>query len=295
MVPFMAKSGLGRGLGALIGSNTLSSPQPIPEKGERVQDISANQIVPSPYQPRKVFSDEKIEEMAQSIQKQGIIQPLIVRKVDGKFELIAGERRWRASQKAGLSHVPVIVRSASDREVLELALIENLQRADLSPIEEAEGYALLIQSFKASQEEIAARVGKPRATIANAVRLLSLPDEIKKWIGTGQLSVGHGKVILSLARSSDQLKVAHRVIKDHLTVRQTEKLVQSLEESSPKSKKSGKSGATSADWRDLEQRIQRKLGTRVQLHGNGETGRIELQYFSADELHRLLGLLGVLE
>jgi ParB family chromosome partitioning protein len=290
----MAKQGLGRGLSALLGDNALSSPQPIAEKGERVQLIARAQIVPSPYQPRKHFKPEQITELATSIKEQGIIQPLIVRPVEGKYELIAGERRWRAAEAAGLATVPVIVRSASDREVLELALVENLQRADLNPLEEAEAYALLIHQFKLTQEQVAERVGRSRVSIANAVRLLSLPAELQGWVQNGQLSVGHAKVLLGLDTKEEQLKTAELVVRDHLTVRQTEKLVESLQTTRPRStKKTSSKTVTEAAWTDLEKRLQQSVGTRVRISGSAETGKIEIQYFNADDLERLLKLLGV--
>jgi ParB family chromosome partitioning protein len=265
----MATKGLGRGLGALIGGSALVSPQPIEEKGERIQSLPLARVVPSPYQPRKAFREEQLAELVDSIKERGIIQPLIVRQVGDKFELIAGERRWRAAQKVGLKEVPSIVRSASDREVLELALVENLQRADLSPIEEAEAYALLINQFKLTQEQVAQRVGKGRVAVANAVRLLSLADKIRGWVGSGQLSVGHAKVILGIASHEEQILVAERVLKDHLTVRQTEKLVESLRpKSSGKMRKAGPVPVTEAAWLDLEKRLQRAVGTKVHLHGS---------------------------
>src|SRR5258708_1471662 len=194
----MAKSGLGRGLGALLGDQPLTAPQPIVEKGERVEQIALTDISPSPFQPRKHFSEEQLGELVDSTRKQGIIQPLIGRYVARGYQLIAGERRWRAAQQAGLKNAPVIVRSASDREVLELALVENLQRADLDPLEEAEAYSLLIDQFKLTQEEVAQRVGKNRASVANAIRLLALPESIREWIREKKISVGHAKVILGI-------------------------------------------------------------------------------------------------
>jgi ParB family chromosome partitioning protein len=294
----MAGKGLGRGLGALIGGNPLASPQPAAERGETVQKVPLDQVVPSPFQPRKVFHPEQLTELVESIREKGIIQPLIVRPVGGKFELIAGERRWRASQQVGLSHVPVIIRPVGDREVLELALIENLQRADLNPIEEAEGYSLLMEQFRLTQEQVARRVGKSRANVANALRLLGLADEVRGWVSQGRLSVGHAKVILGLASLSEQALVAQRVIKDGLTVRATEKLVASLHTGKKASAPaSGKKGApvSEAAWADLEKRFQRALGTRVHLQGTPAKGKIEIEYFSADEFDRLLKTLGVTE
>jgi ParB family chromosome partitioning protein len=290
----MAKSGLGRGLGALIGANNpLAAPQPDPEKGESVQSVILARVVPSPFQPRKHFREEQLEELVGSIKEVGIIQPLIVRKVGDKLELIAGERRWRAAERAGLAEVPVIVRSASDREVLELALVENLQRADLNPLEEAEAYALLLNQFKLTQEEVAERVGKNRASVANAIRLLGLPTEIRTYLENGQITVGHAKVLLSLDKKEEQRLVTERIIKDHLTVRQTEKLVASLGPQKSKKASAKKSGVSDVNFADLEKRLQQAVGTRVRLIGTGSTGKIELQYFSEDELDRLLQLLGL--
>lgn len=291
----MAKSGLGKGLGALMGTSAISSPQPQIEKGERVQKVALSQIIPSPFQPRKNFSDETLLELSQSIREQGIIQPLIVRAVKDKYELIAGERRWRASQKAGLHELPVIVREAKDRDVIELALVENMQRADLNPIEEAEGFSLLIKDFGYTQEQVADRVGKGRVSVANALRLLSLPSVILGYLSTNQISVGHGKVILSLSRKEEQIHVANKIIRDHLTVRATEKLVQSLLQTNPTSSKKSKTGMGSSEWRDLEQKIQRKLGTKTRITGNAKKGKIEIDYYSSDDLDRILQILGVVD
>ncbi len=297
----MAGKGLGRGLSALIGTGAqgLASPQPQFEKGETVRRIPLEQIVPSPFQPRKTFHPEQLTELVESVKEKGVIQPLVVRLVGGRYELIAGERRWRASQAAGLKEAPVIVRQASDREVLELALIENLQRADLSPIEEAEAYALLINQFRLTQEQVAQRVGKSRANVANALRLLTLSEDLRGWISAGRLSVGHAKVILGLSDKETQAKVAALVLKDNLTVRATEKLVESLRVTKPGSstKKAGAkpTPVSEAAWADLEKRLQRAMGTRVRLVGTNQTGKIIVEYFSADELDRLLKTLGVAE
>ncbi|SDT97779.1 chromosome partitioning protein, ParB family [Verrucomicrobium sp. GAS474] len=301
----MAGKGLGRGLSALIGAGAqgLASPQPQFEKGETVRRIPLEQIVPSPFQPRKNFAPEQLAELVESVREKGIIQPLVVRLVGGKYELIAGERRWRASQAAGLKEAPVIVRAASDREVLELALIENLQRADLDPVEEAEAYALLINQFRLTQEQVAQRVGKSRANVANALRLLTLSEDLRSWVSGGRLSVGHAKVILGLPDKETQAKVADRVLKDNLTVRATEKLVESLRPRSGSGSAAKGSGAkakapapvTEAAWADLEKRLQRALGTRVRLAGTNQAGKVVIEYFSADELDRLLKALGVTE
>src|SRR5664280_3513724 len=229
----MAKPALGRGLGALMGGNplltqtasapTIPSPvaaAPAPDNRERVQRVPLNRIRPSALQPRKDFSDEALRELADSIREQGIVQPLIVRERGGFFELIAGERRWRAAQLLQLAEVPIIVRQADDRAVLELALSENLQRENLNAIEEAHGYEQLAGQFQLTQEEIAVKVGKSRAVVANAVRLLKLPQVIQNFVREGRLSVGHAKVILGLADEKNQKLAAERVIKQGLNVRQ---------------------------------------------------------------------------
>src|ERR1043166_8442783 len=238
----MSKPVLGRGLGALLGGPALvkaipAEPPPAPGAGlvepasphERVQQLPLERIRPCPFQPRKEFSPEALQELADSIREQGIIQPLIVRPRDGGYELIAGERRWRASQLVGLKEIPVIVREADDRAVLELALIENLQRENLNPIEEAQGYAQLIGQFQLTQEEVATKVGKSRAAVANALRVLKLAPGIQDYIRDGRLSIGHAKVILGLAGEKQQQLAAERVIKDGLNVRQTEGLVAKLQ------------------------------------------------------------------
>ncbi|HEX8678520.1 MAG TPA: ParB/RepB/Spo0J family partition protein, partial [Chthoniobacterales bacterium] len=211
----MAKSALGKGLGALIGTRPTPTldVQMAPEPGERVQQVELTSIVPSPLQPRKEFAAEALQELVDSIRQRGIIQPLIVRPVDGKHELIAGERRWRAAQQVGLTQAPVIVREASDLEVLELSLIENLQRADLNPIEEALAYARLAGEFGMRQEDIAQKVGRSRAAVANSMRLLDLHPQVQTWVTQGLLSVGHAKVLLGLKAHDEQLAIAETILR----------------------------------------------------------------------------------
>src|SRR6266404_2977829 len=228
----MAKPALGRGLGALLGGSPIAKPpspvpaptltpeaKPAPDVRERVHRVPLERIRPCPLQPRKDFSPEALRELADSIREQGIVQPLIVRQRNGHLELIAGERRWRAAQLCGLAEVPVILRDADDRSVLELALIENLQRENLNPIEEAHGYAQLIAQFELTQEEVATKVGKSRAVVTNALRLLKLPTIIQTAIRDGRLSVGHAKVILGLPSEKQQQLAAQRVLKEGLNVR----------------------------------------------------------------------------
>ncbi len=291
----MAKAALGKGLSALIGgAAALAAPQPVAERGESIRQVARAEIVPSPLQPRKIFQPEELHELIESIRERGVIQPLIVRRVGAKYELIAGERRWRASEEAGVAMLPVIVREAGDREVLELALIENLQRADLSPIEEAEAYARLMKDFSQTQEQVARQVGKGRVAVANAVRLLGLPDGVRAWVSSGELSVGHAKVLLGLPGAEEQTLVAERIRRQNLTVRATERLVESMRGGSRPAKKKGGPGnaaGSGAIFADLEKRLQQHIGTRVRLSGRAEAGKIEIEYFSAAELERILQLL----
>ena len=294
----MAKPSLGRGLGALLGSTQSTSPIAAPQArmedgGERIQQIGIGEIVPSPLQPRRVFAEDSLTELIDSIRARGIFQPLIVRhspKGTG-FELIAGERRWRAARKLNLLKVPVIVRTATDQQVLELALIENLQRAELDAVEEADGYATLIETFGLKQEEVAERVGKSRATVANALRLRALPGEVRDLLRSKQISVGHAKAILGLTEPAAQTAVAREVVKRGLSVRQAEALVRRQVSGTRGRKKSR--GTHSADWRDLELRLQRATGTRARVVGHGDRGQIELPYTSPEELDRLSVHLGV--
>src|ERR1043165_4450783 len=224
----MARSGLGKGLSALIGTSSGDARADGGELGDRVHQINLATVVPSALQPRKDFAREALQELIDSIRQHGIIQPLIVRQAGPRFELIAGERRWRAAQEIGLATVPAIIRSANDLEVLELSLIENLQRADLNPIEEAQGYARLANEFGMRQEDIAVKVGRSRAAVANALRLLDLHPQLQVWLAQDLLSVGHAKVLLALKTPEEQLLAAETVLLRNATVRSTERMVARL-------------------------------------------------------------------
>jgi ParB family transcriptional regulator, chromosome partitioning protein len=295
----MAKAPLGRGLGALLGTNKppvtqpLDSPEVRTDEGERVQQLGIGDIRPSRFQPRRVFAEESLAELVDSIRAKGIFQPLIVRRSGSGagFELIAGERRWRAAQKLNLGRVPAIVRQATDQQVLEFALIENLQRAELDPVEEADGYATLIESFGLKQDEVAERVGKNRTTVANALRLRTLPPEVRDLLRSKQLTVGHAKAILGLSEAAAQMAVAREVVKRGLSVRQAEALVRRQTSGTRGRKKNRR--AYEADWRGLELKLQRATGTRARIVGSAEKGHIELPYTSAAELERLSAHLGV--
>jgi len=302
----MAKPALGRGLGALMSGNpplsqTASAPTipsrvaAAPDNRERVQRVPLNRIRPSALQPRKDFPDESLRELADSIREQGIVQPLIVRERGGFFELIAGERRWRAAQLINLPEIPVIVREADDRAVLELALIENLQRENLNAIEEALGYSQLAEQFQLTQEEIAVKVGKSRAAVANATRLLKLPVSVQAFVRNGQISVGHAKVILGLPDEKIQKLAAERVVKEGLNVRQTEGLVAKLQARGTKIS-GGKTVAVipiDSNISRLEDKLREKFGTKVHLKYAQGKGTVEISFFSDDELQRVLEILNV--
>jgi ParB family transcriptional regulator, chromosome partitioning protein len=294
----MAKVVLGKGLGALISTNKPASSEV--DSRERVERVPLSEIVPSPLQPRKDFPSEQLQELVESIRERGIIQPLIVRKVDGKCELIAGERRWRAASQAGLTEAPVIVRQASDREVLELALIENLQREDLNPIEEAHAYRRLADEFSLRQEDIAQRVGKSRSVVANSLRLLDLHSQVQTYLVKGRLSVGHAKVLLALQNQDEQLMIAERTIRESATVRMTERLVAAQLDRQGLGRvgkaggpSEGNSVGTQNAIADLEGRLRERLTTHVTIHHSEKKGRIEIQYYGNDDLDRILLLLGV--
>ena len=302
----MARSGLGKGLGALIGTPSVATRPEAGEPGERVHQINLVTIVPSALQPRKDFAREALQELVDSIRQHGIIQPLIVRErataspsgsgAGARFELIAGERRWRAAQEIGLTQVPVIIRSANDLEVLELSLIENLQRADLNPIEEAQGYARLANEFGMRQEDIALKVGRSRAAVANALRLLDLHPQLQVWLAQDLLSVGHAKVLLALKRPEEQLLTAETVLRRNATVRGTERLVARLLGIGRRRKprRAGtEASSTPTAVEDLQNRLQEHLATHVTIHHGGKRGRIEIEYYGDDDLQRIVTALGL--
>lgn len=328
----MAKRALGKGLSALIGGPKRRDPetsgdapsgpneggaarpvpQPIPGVGgtasasfvdaaDRVQHVSLTRIVPSPFQPRKRFTEEHLGSLVDSIREKGVIQPLIVRPQPGSnnLELIAGERRWRACRKLGLDEVPVIVREASDQEVLEMALIENLQREDLNPIEEADAYSRLAREFGLTQEDIARRVGKNRATVANTMRLLDLEESVRSLVAQAMISAGHAKAILGAKSAEEQKLLADIVLRKSLNVRATEKLVADhLAGRLAKEGGAGKRGAGASRHLDpvvrrLQDRLKQRFSTNVQLHHGGKKGKIEIEYYGNDDLERILDLLGL--
>jgi ParB family transcriptional regulator, chromosome partitioning protein len=296
----MAKPALGKGLGALIKKSAPSAAadaEGAAEDFKRVRDVPLDMIVPSPLQPRMQFIESPLDDLMESIRQHGIIQPLIVRPVNGKLELIAGERRWRASRKLGLTTVPVIEREASDRDVLEMALIENLQREDLNPMEEAAGYVRLAEEFTLKQDEIAARVGKSRASVANAMRLLGLHKDVQMLVAQARLTVGHAKAVLAIKDHDTQLLVADRIIRGGLTVRATEKLVQTFLNDHTADPSEGKKTAAGREVdvhvRAITNRLREHLATHVAIQHSSKKGKIEIEYYGDDDLQRLIELLGL--
>lgn len=318
----MTKKALGRGLDALISGGVtrgvVLEPPPQaeiavvppgatpaaatvtvvaehPARNDGVQRVALDRIERSRFQPRTEFDPDQLRELADSIRQRGVVQPLLVRPVgaEGRFELIAGERRWRAARDAGVTAVPVIVREANDQEALELALIENLQREDLNPLEEARAYEQLAAQFHLTQEQIAGKVGRSRAAVANAVRLLALPAEVQSWVADGRLSVGHAKAILGLSIAEEQRLVAERVLRRNLTVRETEQFVEQLKGDTKVRVRALGQAAKPASVMAIEERLRQKLGTHVSVHHGKKKGRIEIEYYGNEDLSRLLAIFGV--
>lgn len=278
------KGGLGKGLDALFMDNSIE------EEAKSAVKLKINDIEPNRAQPRKSFDEEALEELANSISTHGVIQPLLVRPLaDGGYQLIAGERRWRASRMAGLTEVPVVIREMSDSEAMELALVENLQREDLNPIEEAQGLALLMETYGLTQEQAAKRVGKSRPAVANSMRLLSLPQEVLAMVERGELSAGHARTILALENAEQITALANEIIKKNLSVRETERAVKALLKGDAKNEKRAKKRDTYYD--EVELAVSQSLGrkAKVSLSG-GNKGTLEIEFFGKEDLSKLLKL-----
>ena len=278
------KGGLGKGLDALFMDNSIE------EEAKSAVKLKINDIEPNRAQPRKSFDEEALEELANSISTHGVIQPLLVRPLaDGGYQLIAGERRWRASRMAGLTEVPVVIREMSDSEAMELALVENLQREDLNPIEEAQGLALLMETYGLTQEQAAKRVGKSRPAVANSMRLLSLPQEVLAMVERGELSAGHARTILALENAGQITALANEIIKKNLSVRETERAVKALLKGDKKKEKRAKKRDTYYD--EVELAVSQSLGrkAKVSLSG-GNKGTLEIEFFGKEDLSKLMKL-----
>lgn len=285
----LQKTGLGKGLSALIPVAPPQSVQNTSRDDPKTQ-VDIDKISPSPFQPRRAFDEIKLQELAMSIRNQGIIQPLVVRPKGERFELIAGERRWRAAMKAGLSTVPVVVRQASDRDALQLALIENLQREDLNPIEEATGYRRLQDEFTWSQEEVADKVGKSRPAVTNALRLLALPSEVQQEVASGNLPAGQARALLGLQSEAVIITAYREVLARALSTRETEKLVRNLKLGRRRRRESP---AVDPDLRSLVEELQRALGTKIRVlpKARSNKGKIEIEYYSLPDLERIIGMI----
>ncbi len=276
------KHGLGRGLGALLGPSV----SPAPDAPAGAQDLAMDSIVANANQPRKVFNNAALHELSESLKRTGVLQPIVVRRFGQQFQIVVGERRWRAAQMAGLTRIPAIVREASDAQTLELALVENLLREDLNPMEEAEAYQRLLTEFAWTQEELGQRVGKDRSSVANCLRLLKLPELIQADLRAGRLTMGHARALLSLPSPADQLKLREEILAHSWSVRTTEEGVQRKQRLTPR-----RAGRRSADLAALEDSLRQALATRVRLVGNERAGRIEIVYTSAEDLERLTELI----
>ena len=307
-MPVQKKGGLGKGLGALFSEQTPTpsrqrkeaAPAPAEAGGSGgVLEIDINEITPNRSQPRKVFDDEKLGELADSIRTHGMIQPIIIRKIDEGYEIVAGERRWRAARLAGVSRVPCIIREYSEKDNMLVALIENLQRQDLNPMEEADAFALLAEKHGMTHEAIAENIGRggekrSRSYVTNMLRLRELPEKIRQMVAKGQLSAGHGRALLALDSDDARIRAAEKVLEEDLSVRQTEELVRNFE-MPPASPKPPTRSTPVVSYKDIESDLKDALGARVRIREKNDRGTIQLSFFSRDELERLVELLGSLK
>ena len=297
----MAKKGLGKGLNLLFEDDYGAEKKPEQKTFEKKPDsgdiiyMKLSQIEPNKKQPRKSFDKEKIELLAASIKENGLIQPIIITEGEnGMYKIVAGERRWRACRKAGMAEIPVLIRDYSDEQAAEVALVENLQREDLNPIEEALGYNQLITEFSMTQETVSQKVGKSRSAVANSLRLLTLGDDIKNMLINGALTGGHARAILSVDGDELRNAMAKRITEDGLNVRQSEALARQLSrKATVRTKPPSKTAAQAAAYEDMERRLSSSFGTKVKISSNGKKGKIEIEYFGNDDLDRILNMLGI--
>ncbi len=281
------KKGLGKGLGALLNTD-----EAVDSSLEQSFELKISQIEPNKSQPRTEFDVEKLNVLADSIKKYGVLQPIVVKKLDsGFYRIIAGERRWRASKIAGLSKIPVVIRDYDDQETMEIALVENLQREDLNPFEEARGYRELMDLFSLTQEQVAQKVGKSRSAVANSIRLLSLCDEIKDLVLKKELTVGHVRALLATDNEGVQLMAARRIVTEGLTVRQAEALIKSLLQTKKEKKKTHMDEELRRYLSALEKKLSKSLGTKVTICNKKNRGKIEIEYYNSDDFERIMNLI----
>lgn len=287
------KMGLGKGLDSMIPpkatsratKDSLKNESQISKTGETILKI--NEVEPNKKQPRKFFNEEALQELSESIKQHGIVQPLVVAKKDDYYEIIAGERRWRAAKLAGLKEVPVVIKDYSPQEIMEVALIENIQREDLNPVEEARAYENLIKEYNLKQEELAQRVSKSRSAITNSLRLLNLSDEVLDMLMEETISSGHARALLALKDKDQQLQVAEKIISDKLSVREIEKIVKTINNPAKKTQK--KELKNDFVYRDIEEQLKQTIGTKVRINRKSEDkGKIEIEYYSQDELEKIV-------
>lgn len=277
------KFGLGKGLGALIPEEEITS------ENSEILKVSMNLIKANENQPRKAFDEEKIESLSESIKEHGVVQPIVLRKEDDTFIIVAGERRWRASKLAGLKEIPAVVMDLTDKQVLEISLIENIQREDLNPIEEAAAYKKLISEFEFTQEELSKRIGKSRTAVTNCLRLLNLDSRVQEYLIDGVISEGHGRALLAIDDKDVQFRIAQTIIDDSLNVRDTEKLIRNL----GKVKADKKENEPNIYYNDIKDKLEGYFGTKVSLISKKNKGKIEIEYYSEEDLQRILDILSV--
>jgi ParB family transcriptional regulator, chromosome partitioning protein len=287
----MNRKALGKGINALIPDFEMGVPKSKEEEMIQTRELLIDEISPNRFQPRKYFDDDKLEELVTSISENGILQPVVVQKAVNGYELVVGERRWRASKKAGIKKIPAVIREVSDAQALELAIIENIHRQDLNPIEEAEAYACLADNFTLTQEMIAKKVGKSRTAVANILRLLKLPRSIKEDVISGKLSMGHARALLGLEEARQAQALCKEIFKEDLTVRQTESRVNSFKQPVP-IKPASPAAKKNIFIKDLEKELERKLGTKVEISPKKRGGKLVVTYYSDDDLERIQNLIG---
>ena len=290
-----AKRGLGKGIDAMISGDDTKAKKVVKEVIKEVDTIDINKIEPNSNQPRKNFNEDKIHELAESIKQHGLIEPLIVQKgKKGFYTIIAGERRWRAAREAGVKEIPVVVKEYSDRQVMEIALIENIQREDLNAIEEAEAYERLIKDFNLKQDEVAERVSKSRVAITNSLRLLKLDPRVREMIIEDKIKSGHARALLSVTDPEEQYRLAVMIFDNSMSVRETEKMVKKYlaDKDKPTKEVKKKDTQTELIYKDYEEKLKTVIGTKVNINNKGKgKGKIEIEYFSPDEFDRIIGMM----
>lgn len=279
----MTKRGLGKGLGALLGEEASSEPA----LNTSVTQVNVNEIDRYTKQPRKIFDEDKLKELAESIKTHGIVQPIVVKQSEGRYMIIAGERRYRAARLAGLQTVPVVIKNLNDRELMEVSLVENLQREDLNPLEEAEAIKLLMEEYELTQEGVSDRISRSRSAVANTLRLLTLPEEVKQMIYNNLLSSGHARTLVALPSDTLKVKLANEITTKNLSVREAEKLIQKLNEQ--KQKPAIKN--VIPEFRAAEEQLSRSLGTKVKIAGNNKKGKFIIDYYNSEQMESLYEFL----